>query len=88
MLKNKKLQKGKGKRIKLQWQYSLLDMIGTLNNFPDYLSRQWRWISLTIERYNIHRMIQEGQNKILDEEAITRADAIINDMFFNRHFNM
>ncbi len=88
MLKNRKFQKGKGKRIKLQWQFRLLETIGTIHNFPDYLKRQWKWICVTAERYGIHRAIQKQQNKILDEEAIARADAIVNEMFFNRHFNM
>ena len=83
MIKLHKIQKGKGKRIKLQWQYRLLEAIRIIHNIPNYLKRQWKWLCVTVERKNIHRTVQEEQNKIFYTEAIARADAIMNDMFFN-----
>jgi hypothetical protein len=85
MLINRKLQRGKGKRIKLQWQFRLLDAIGTINNFPQSMKRQIKLSWLLFKRQRIQRRIQIES---LNEESIARADAIINDLVFNRHFNM
>jgi hypothetical protein len=88
MLKNKKLQKGKGKRIKLQWQYRTINLIQFLINLPQNLKRKMKWLQLTFKRFRSQRETNRKRNIQLNEEAIARANAITKDMFFNKHFNL
>jgi hypothetical protein len=82
MLKNRKLQKGKGKRIKLQWQYRLLNIIGEVINFPQSMKRKIKLSLLTNKRQRIQRRIQIES---LGIEMIARAKTITLDRFFNQH---
>jgi len=86
MLKAHKLQKGKGKRIKLQWQYRAINLIQAVVDLPRKMKRGMKWSQLTFKRFKAQREVDRKQNKRLDEEAIARANLIVQDMFFNKHF--
>jgi hypothetical protein len=85
MIKHSKLQKGKGKRIKLQWQYRLLEMIRIIITFPQSMKRQFKLSWLLYKKMRIQRRIILDS---LNEESIAKANEIVSEMFLSRHFIM
>ena len=88
MIKHKKLRRGKGKRIKEQWQYRLLELIQAIINFPERARRIFKYYRLTFIRWIDSIEIERQEYLISEEEARERALLIANDMLFNRHFIM
>ena len=85
MLKNKKFQRGKGKRIKDQWQFRLLNLIGDAINFPEKVKRRIKYYQLSFERMKAQRKENRKQKAILDEQTSARIKSFVIDRYFNQH---
>ena len=85
MLKNKKFQRGKGKRIKFQWQIRLLNLIGDAVNFPGKMIRRINYYRLSFERIKSQRKENRKQKAIIDEQTSARIKSFVIDRYFNQH---
>jgi hypothetical protein len=86
---NKKLQKGKGKRIKLQWQYRVISLIQSFIDLPKKIKRLARYHHLLFKRTQARIDMLSRQEAVYEQDASARAYEVAYELMkLDRPFNM